>query len=254
MIKDNKKIKNYECEDFKKLGKNSRIGSFCIHFLKGLKYYLYSIYRMFIVAINTRALRSRKKILRNAEFIALTYFPLVDKKFLEQKKFVNKYYNALQGALEKRHKNKIAWLALITNIDNSSFSNAVKLGRQINLWGYPLYFIEEWITLKGLFITFARYIYFLGKFIKKMPRHSDKLLYSNSGTNIWYFFEDEYFSSFVGGHLMSSIVYYEIFSNMARDLKKGSVMMYFAENQVWEKVLNFALHEKGKTKGRYAYR
>lgn len=242
-IIDNSRDGGYVCEAFRKHRLKSQIICLLINFLKAIKYYFYSIYKIFIVTVNARSLGFRKEILKNAQYIAITYFPLIDRESLRQERFVNEYYGLLQTALENKYKDKFIWLAMTPGINGFSFKDSIKLGRQINMWSYPLYFLEEWITLKDLFIIMAHYICFTMKCIIKIPYLSKKFEYSKKPINIWRIFKEDWFSSFAGSALMSGIFHFRAFKNISNNLKKGVVVIYLAENHTWERALNFNLHE-----------
>lgn len=233
----------YDCNDFKKHRMFPQIFCFLKNFLKAIKHYFYSIYKVFIAAFYVKNLDFRKEILKNAKYLAITYFPLVDKESLKKGKFINKYYGLLQQALENKYKKKLIWLAMAPGIDGFSFKESIKLGRQINIWNYPIYFLEEWIALKDLLIVLVNYIYFTMKCIINIPYLSKKFEYSEGRINIWRIFEEDWFSSFAGSTLMSGIIYFRAFKNISNKLTRETVVTYLAENQAWEKALNFAFHE-----------
>ncbi|UCB57001.1 MAG: hypothetical protein JSV30_07335 [Candidatus Omnitrophota bacterium] len=238
--------RQYHCIDFKKYRVHSQIVTFSVNFLKGIKHYFYFIYKIFIVTVHARGLGFRKEILRNARYLAISYFPLIDRESLKQEKFVNKYYGALQTALENKYKDRFIWLAVSPGIDGFSFRDSVKLGRQINTWKYPIYFLEEWVSPKDLLVIMAHYVYFMIKCIIKVPYLSKSFEYSKESINVWNIFKQDWFSSFAGGALMSNIFYFKAFRNISNKLKSGTVVTYLAESQPWERTLNFTLHDQNR--------
>jgi len=243
LMKRNARGAGYTLMDFKKYKKSTKIILFLINFLKGLKLYFYSIYKLFIIR---SCGGSGGKTLKNAQYAAITFFPLIDKNALNEKKFVNKYYGALQAALEKKYKDKFVWLAFTSNIDGYTFRKSVKLGKGMNSWNYRICFIEEWIGIKDLFASLLHYFFIMGKFIIRIPYLKKEITYSKEAVNTWELFAEDWFSSFAGGTLMRGIVYYRAFKNIYTDLKNNSSVMYFAENQSWEKALNFVFHGEKK--------
>ena len=252
-IKNNAGNLEYKHVDLRGKERSPRIPSFYVNLLKGLKEYFHLAYRAIVLVVNARGLGFRKKILKDTRFAVVTYFPLMDMESFRQKRFVNKYYTSLQGALENKYKERHVWLAITPpNIGGLSFRKCAGLGRQINLWNYPLYFLEEWLSPKDLlFVLPVLYLYFLVKFIIKLPSLEKKMEYSKNKIKIWDIFEEDWFSSFAGKVLMYGIWYYRAFGNISKKLKEGSTVMYPAENQPWEKALNAAFHgeEKFKTIG-----
>ncbi|OGW84707.1 MAG: hypothetical protein A2987_06650 [Omnitrophica bacterium RIFCSPLOWO2_01_FULL_45_10] len=243
-IMDNGPVLGYKCTDFRHSKKKSPPFLIFVNFLKASKYWLYFMYKLIILSVNTRGQDSRKEILKNIRYAVFTYFPLVDKESSTQNRFVNKYYNALQSELEDRYRDGIIWFAITYNIGGLSFKKAVELGRRFNLRNGRIYFVEEWLTLIDALSSLAEYVSFAGRFFKKISAFSEGLKYSNSQINIWSLFEDDFFSSFAGSALMNGIFFHKIFRNISNEIKEKTIVLYPLENKAWERALNFVFHER----------
>lgn len=235
---------DYICKELRRHKRSIKMLSFLVHLLKGLKYIFYLSYKIFILNIVYRSADNRKKALERAEYAAFTYFPLVDEEAFKEGRFVNKYYSALQNVLERRSNGRLAWLAIAFDIEGLSFKESVKRGRKVNLWGHPIYFIEEWIGAKDLCVIFAQYLYFAWKCVAKLTATSKSLEYGRDKVNLWSLFEEEWLSSFAGSTLINGIMYYTALRNISRDLKEDSIVTYLVENKAWERALNFIFHDK----------
>jgi surface carbohydrate biosynthesis protein (TIGR04326 family) len=87
-----------------------------------------------ILAIKWRmhGIPSRKEILKKSKFLPVTYFPLIDKKQLKEKRFVNRYYQPIQRALEKKYPGEFVWLAMAVNLEGFDWNSSAKLAKSIN--------------------------------------------------------------------------------------------------------------------------
>jgi surface carbohydrate biosynthesis protein (TIGR04326 family) len=236
----------YSCKDLNPQREKGETASFGISFLKGLRLYLYWIYKIIVALVYTGGLGSRKKILKKARYAAITYFPFVDKEALGQKRFIDKYYSSLQQMLEHRHKDEFIWFAMDSDTGGADFRKKASLGREVNRWGYPLYFIEEWIGLGGLFAVFVQYICCTARFLLKKSSFSRNVRYSKERIDIGPVLDEDWVTSFAGSVLMGGLIYYTAFRNISRRLKEGTVVTYPAENKGWERALNSALDEGNK--------
>lgn len=235
----------YKCRNLNNAGVGNSILSLLKNFAKGIKSYLYLVYKFFTVTTRMKSTSRARQKMRGIRYIAITYFPFVDRDALRQNKFVNKYYAAIQPALEARYKDKFMWLALTLDIDGYDFRKSVELARQIKGWGYPLLLVEEALTIKDLLVIPWRYLRFASKFFIKAHRLAGEFKYTESGWNLWEIFKDDWFSSFSGAVLMNGLAYHRLFENLSRSVEDGSTVIYLAENQGWEKAMN-AVFREGK--------
>ena len=245
---DNAKCMGFNCLDFNNLKGRPEAVELTVNLLKGVKLYIRLIFKVFILRFYMRGLEFRKKVLQNARYAAITYFPLVDREALKQRKFIDRYYNSLQAALENKHKDEFVWFAMDSDIGNFNFKDRVKLGRALNNWGYPLYFIEEWIGVRGFYSIFAHYARFMRRFAGKLRYFRQNTVYSDKRIDIWQILKEDWFSSFFGSTLMSGIIYHEAFKNIVKGFRTETAVTYLAENKAWERALNYALSEEKKAR------
>ena len=239
---------NNNCQDLRNHKKKSEIIYLFSILKETLIYFLFFMLRIITVKKAMRGLSNRKNKLKNSKYLLVTYFPLLDKEELKHKKFINKYYKPLQTALEKKCEDRITWLALIVGIDGFDLKQSVALGKQINEWGYSLFFTEEWITFKDFFVIISQYSYTLVKFLFKLPYISKEFKYPDSegDINVWQLFKRDWYRSFCGLICVEGLIYYRLFSNIFRDLKEKTIITYIAEMHAWEKALNIAASQEQK--------
>lgn len=246
-IRKNASLLGYNTKDFKGCcGMAISCGRFLINFLKALKYYLLLIWKVLAVRVDSRERSHQRKRIERADCVAITYFPLIERTSLQQKKFVNKYYGLLQTALEHRYKDSLIWLAAAPGIYGMAFGESLRLAREMRAWGYPIYLEEEWITLRDLCGIAGRYFYFMVKCAMKTHRFLEKFIYPDIGIAVGDLFEEDWFASFSGSVLMNNLVHCKIFNTIGRCLKDDAMVIYLAENQGWEKILNFVIHNRKK--------
>lgn len=248
-IVSQEKVDGFTSKDLRHHNRKPDIIVALSNFIDSTVYFSKFIKRFVTTKKRMHGLSGRKKILKNSRFLLVTYFPLVDKEQLKHKKFVNKFYQPLQGPLEKKYKGRFIWLGLIADIDGFDWDASVALGRQINKWGHPFYFSEEWLTLKDLFIALMQFSYLSIKFLIKAPLLSREFKYPNTDMNIWPLFKNEWYSSFFGPRgLFNGLIFYRIFNNVFRHLKNDAIVTYIAEMYTWEKALNIAAKERKELK------
>jgi len=114
-------------------------------------------------------LNLRKKILQNSKYLVVTYFPAMNKDIIKDKKFVNKYYKPLQNALEEKYKGQFSWLVIVAESEEFNYEENIFLGREINKWGNPLFFYEEWLNLFDFFLVTLAFLYISFRFFIKLP-------------------------------------------------------------------------------------
>lgn len=194
-------------------------------------------------------LKNRLDILDKCKYLLVTHFPLIDKDKLKEGKFVNKYYQPLQKALETKCSGRFAWLALICpGLDGYNWYDSVKMGREINDRDNNLFFCEEWLDFKSICEAILVYFFFSIKFLFKARTIVEKFKYGKEDFFIWSLFESDWLNSFTGFVLFEGICYYKVFSDVFKKIKNNSVVLYMAEMHAWEKALNVVLRGKKNLK------
>ena len=187
-------------------------------------------------------LNSRKRILQKSKYLIVTYFPLIDKKALQKGKFINKYYEPLQNALEEKYKGEFSWLAMIVQNEDFSYKDSMLLGRKVNKCGDSLFFCEEWLNLLDFFIIKFEYLFISIKFLLKRSFIKNQFNFQN--VKIWEIFKNDWHTSFLGDVLVKGLLYYTIFNKVFSKLKKNTNIIYLCENHAWEKALNIASRKR----------
>ncbi len=195
--------------------------------------------KMIAIKWRMHGLHSRKEVLKRSKFLPVTYFPLIDRKQLKDKKFINRYYQPIQRALEKKYPGEIIWLAMTVNLEGFDWNSSAKLGKSINEAGYPLYLCEEWVTIHDLCFAFFEYARISFRFLRISSLLSRSFVYPGD-VNIWTIFEKDWHESFAGTTMINSIVNYHMFRRLFGEIDKQTTVTYFFENQPWEKALNIA--------------
>ena len=237
-----KNIGEGNCKDLKKRGK--RIELFRILFLlaKTAKSVIGQYRNILRVRIAMRGLNLRKKILQNSKYLVVTYFPAMNKDIIKDKKFVNKYYKPLQNALEEKYKGQFSWLVIVAESEEFNYEENIFLGREINKWGNPLFFYEEWLNLFDFFLVTLAFLYISFRFFIKLPFIKNQFRFQDK--KIWGIFKEDWYLSFSGYTLAEGLFYYQAFKKVFKRLPKGTSIIYLVENQPWEKALNIAARRR----------
>lgn len=245
-LMDNFRKARLICNDFQNHKKKSEIIYLGVALKKTLKRLLSFVLRSIYIKINMKRMDTQTRILtlRNSQYLLVTYFPLVDKERLKQEEFINKYYEPLQRALQKKYNGQFTWIAIIVKTEGFDFKRSVALGKEINRWGHSLFFCEEWLTLSDLFVIALQCLYVSFRFLLKEPYVSRVFNYPTSHTNIWQLFREDWYYSFCAYTLIEGLLYYRVFKNIFRQLKGNSIVTYLAEMHHWEKALNLAAKER----------
>lgn len=259
-----------KCIDLKNHRKKPEFIYFALIFKETIAHLLYIFRRLVLIKKIMRELNNRKKILRDSQYLLVTYFPLVNKEAIKQERFVNRYYQPLQNALEEKYKGKFSWLAMIVSNPDFGFKKSITLAKQIDKWNQNFFLSQEWLTPWDFFMMAFQYSYITMKFFLKLPFISQKFSYpipassnlslpasrqtrqdalsTRGGVNIWPLFKKDWYRSFCGWILIDGLLHYRIFTKVFSQLKEDTIITYFAENHAWEKALNVAAHKKGRLK------
>ncbi len=202
------------------------------------------IFKIMALKWKMRGLPSRREYLKKCRFLLITYFPLVDKKQLPKKKFVNRYYQPIQRALENKYPDEFLWLAIPVNLEGFSWIRSIELGKSANEWGYPMYLHEEWISIRDLCKAFFEYAVILLRYMRVYSLLSRSFVYPG-GLNIWAIFRKDWHESFAGKAAISGIINYYIFRKIFAEIDKETTTTYFLEMQPWERALNIAASDRG---------
>ena len=218
------------------------------HFIRTARDIAFTLRRVIFTKKVMRGLDNRNIILRNSEYLLITYFPLLSKKSAMKKRFVNKYYEPLQKALEKNYKGRFSWLGLDVTPAGLMWRDGIMLGRKVNEWDNCFFFCKEFLRAIDLLTIPIQYGYLSMKFLIKAHFLSGIFRHGVKKIDIWPLFRDDCHSSFCGWILIEGLLYYRIFTRALKKLKANSTVLYIAENLLWEKALNIAARKRCQIK------
>ena len=206
------------------------------HFLNGL----YAIYRFILKVIYAKTIikdfKGRHKKLVNSDYTVVSYFPLMNKEKAENGIFENKYIAPFHRLLEEKHQGKYVHLCLSVDIDGLGFKDSVKLVNKFSK-NQTLFLLEEFIKIRHIFLVHFYYVYFSLLFIFNINRIKKNILYEYEGKNynVWHILKNDFYISFCGHNLASSLWYILAFKEVTAGLKKNSKVVCICEMQGWEK-------------------
>jgi surface carbohydrate biosynthesis protein (TIGR04326 family) len=218
----------------RKLIRESALFQFFIGF-----YSLYSFIRKVIYAkIFIKDFKRRQADLFDNDYTMVSYFPLLDKDKAKDNIFENKYIAPFHRLLEGKRKGKYAHICFHVDIDGLNFKDSVRL---INKFykTQSIFLLEEIFKLRHIFSILFYYLYFSFLFIFNINRIKKNILYEYEGKNynVWHIFKNDFYISFCGNILASSLCYIYIFKELASCLKKNSIVICMCEMLWWEKAL-----------------
>lgn len=233
------------CFDEDNKGDIKAIISQIIHGLHYLFYYMLSIIRIKLFLKNSK---KRHDSLRFKKYIIVSYFPLIDKTKAAKNIFENRYLAPFHRILDEQNKNEYAHICLQTKIEGYGFREALDLANRFNRH-QTLLFLEEFVRPTHLFLFAFYYLYFLSIFIFNLKFIKKTCLYNYKGTtyNIWHILKRDFYNSFCGYNLITSIWFILLFSQLTKNLNKNSKIIAICEMQWWEKALYIFAKKRGIT-------
>lgn len=226
----------------RKLIRESALFQFFIGF-----YSLYSFIRKAIYAkIFIKNFKRRQADLFNSDYTIVSYFPLLDKNKVENDVFENKYIAPFHRLLERKRKGKYAHVCMFVDIDRFNFKDAVRLVNRFSKT-QSIFLLEEFFKFRHIFSILFYYLYLSFLFIFNINRIKKNILYEYEGKNynVWHIFKNDFYTSFCGPILASSLWYIFIFKELTSRLKKNSKVICMCEMQWWEKALYIYAKKNG---------
>ncbi len=191
---------------------------------------------------NMPRLSIRKKTFDNA-FIFFTYFPAVLKQDSQKGIFKNRFALPLQEVCQEKNK-QIVWILMYSEMDNFSFSDAVKLARRFEQEGQDIFFWYEFLSLADIFKGIKEYLRVAQAWNKIRPGLNQKTLSKLCENDYaWVFLLQAMDDSFAGGRLIEAIIQFEAFKKLFTLLTKFSHGIYLCEMMSWEMALLAASKE-----------
>jgi surface carbohydrate biosynthesis protein (TIGR04326 family) len=227
--------------DGKNIKKSSESTAFISNFTHTLAHTSKFLLKYFLVKFYMRNNTKKLNITGN-KYLIVTYFPLVDKVELKHKRYLNRYYQPLQKAIQNKYSQQYSWILMAMKFENYSYREAYKLGKKISSWGEPVSFLEEWIGIKDLIKIFFSFFWINIKFLCKISFISEQFNFKD--VNMWELSRKEWYSSFAGWTLLEGMIYYRAYKNLVSHLDSDIAIIYLAEMHPWEKALNAVANER----------
>ncbi len=247
-IKDNAGAMDVSCVDLNYPKEPPEFLKILSTIMPALGYLLIFMIRSVFAKCRMPAFGNRREFLGKCKFLLVTYFPYFDEEKLKEKEFINRYYEPLQKALEKRNNGSFAWLAMTLANGKYSWNKNLAFGRRINANKSNFTFIEECAGFIDYMLVFLLYGCFSIKYFFFLPKLSRSFIYPESNLNIWRLFAKDWHDSFCGQILMEGLLYRRIFKNVFKYLDNEAKVIYLAEMHCWEKALNIASMENRRIK------
>lgn len=242
-IEDQGKNLGFKCINLKKIRRKSEFRLVLFSLTRTITYLSKTIFKIIILKIVMGTLQNRKSLLNKSLYLLVTYFPNADPEKLRQQKFVDKYYEPFQMALEEKGIN-LSWIAM--NIaPGSDWKKSIELGKEINDIKSNLIFCEELLSVNDFFTVLLVHFFISIKSLMIISRISAGFRYPSYNLNIWSLFRNDWYDSFSGTTLMQGIQFYLYFRRAFVHIKKETTVAYLAEMLSWEKALNIAAKERG---------
>lgn len=209
-----------------------------LQFLYGLFYFCYSLLRTIRFKTKVMDFPRRKERLHTCNYIIVSYFPHLNKALAEKGIFEDRYIASLNRILREKHKNDYAHICLQVNIDGYNLKDAICFANKL-MEDQQIFFIEEFFKLRHIFYIIFYYLYFSFKFLIHIKWIKKNVIYEYKSTkyNVWHIFRKDFYNSFCGSVLMSSLWYIFLFRELIRSLNKSSKILCVCEMQWWEKAL-----------------
>jgi surface carbohydrate biosynthesis protein (TIGR04326 family) len=189
-----------------------------------------------------KGLSQRVQALSQANVLAFTMFPLVDKDALDRGEFVNRAYGLIDKAFKESPELKVSWLAMFTKIDALGWPQALRLGQQLNEKGKNIIFYEECLGLKEIAGILKTDIVTTLKTLWNLNTLRKLFIYRADGiwVDFWDLFKRDVLSSFAGKQLVVELGMYYAFKGVFKHLPVNAKILYFAELHAWENSLNMS--------------
>ncbi len=191
-----------------------------------------------------RILAQRESKLRNAEYVLVTYFPLMKTEDFSKGRFTNLFYGPLQEYLESKDKDRIVWLSMFVEREGYDFTRSLELATQVNGMGSCMFFLDEFLTLKDYGRLILEFLKNAVKFNSMLSILRKKCVFPGQNANIWPILAKDFLSSFCGSKSAEGLSYYLQFRNVTAQLQGKAVITHITEMQSWEKALNSAVQDR----------
>lgn len=216
------------------------------YFFRGALYLCYYFVRLVKIQVLLKDFKRRKRSLSSMDYIIVSYFPLIDKVKAEKSIFENRYLAPFHRILDEKRKDNYAHICLQSTIDGYSFEDAIKMANQFNK-NQTVFFLEEFVKLSHVFLFIFYYYYFMLVFLLniKVIRHKTIYTYKGKSYNTWHILKEDFYNSFCGENLVTSVWFILLFRELTKLIKQDSKIIAICEMQWWEKALYLFAKKRG---------
>ncbi len=176
----------------------------------------------------------KRRMAFNDALLFFTYFPSLIEQEGQPVKFRNKFAGPLQGLCEACDKD-IVWALNYAEFDNYTFKKAVKLAKKFIENNEQMFFWQEFIRLKAVFIAVFEYARLISiwRYLKK--RLNEGIIDGITGNNFaGIFFIEALEESMRGSYYLNGILQYVTFKDMLSRISGFSRAVYSCEMMGWE--------------------
>jgi len=220
-----------------RLKKSFKNFGLCAQVLRTNKYFFEFLKRKALIA--ARLTFNKNRFHDSGSMLFVSYFPLLDKKSMQNGIFRNRYASALQDKLRDVGL-PITWIFIYVPVDGISFKDAVCAANKFAVNGEKLFFLEEflslWDVLRSLFLWIRQM--FIGLFL--FTAIKKRLISDPVGAENMPFIKSLWQESFCGPNALEGIFFTLAFRKMFKTVNGVKDCLYYLEMQPWEHALNSA--------------
>lgn len=227
---------------------NRKDKSIFFYFFRGVLYLSYYFVRIIKIKLLFKDFRKRKRSLRAMDYIIVSYFPLIDKGKAEKNIFENRYIAPFHRILNERHRDNYAHICLQSTIDGYSMKDATRMANRFNR-SQTIFFLEEFVRFSHVFLFVFYYFYFMLLFLLNIRVIKNKAIYTYKGKsyNTWQILKKDFYDSFCGENLVTSVWFILLFRELTKLIKQDSKVISICEMQWWERALYIFAKKRGIT-------
>jgi surface carbohydrate biosynthesis protein (TIGR04326 family) len=185
-----------------------------------------------------KGFRARRRGLARAEYLIVSYFPLVNKEAAKESIFENGYLGSFHKELRENHEGKYSHILINIKTCKSNLKDSITLAKSFTE-KQSLFFIEEFLKPAHFVRYLFYYIYFSAIFIFNIGSIRKKAVYNYQAQeyDVWDILKPDFYSSFCGPNLASSILYTLLFEELSKDFISSMKILSVCEMQGWERAL-----------------
>jgi len=236
---------NSEQHKRKKSLREKLSGCWILSFLKGCYSFCCFVTRVCVIKSALPDFKARVPALKLKKNIIVSCFPLIDKEKAKRDLFENKFIAPFHRLMGESFSGSYAHVCLQVDYDDNNLEDSIRqLKRFINK--ESIFLLEEFIKLADLGKVLFYYLYFSVISILNIPK-SKKLFvynYNSQQIKVWDLFKADYYTSFCGSALMSSLGHIFLFRRVFDYLDNNSKVVVVAEMHEWEKALFVSAKKK----------